>query len=198
MVLKKHVKKTFMKQHILPALRLTLICLIFFSGIYTLIIWGFSFAAKNSGDGQTIIVNNKTVGYELLGQLFTQDKYFWGRPSAVGYNAMGSGGSNKGPSNPDYLKDVQNRIDSFLVHNPRAKKQDIPSDLVTASASGLDPDISPQAAYIQVPRIAKERKMAPDKIKILIEAFVNKPLLGIFGTEKVNVLELNIELDKMQ
>src|ERR1700689_5951211 len=112
-----------MKQHILPALRLSLICLIFFSGIYTLLIWLIAQASPANGDGQPVAVNNKTVGYELEGQNFSQDKYFWSRPSAVGYNAMGSGGSNKGPSNPDYLKDVQNRIDSFFVYNPRAKKQ---------------------------------------------------------------------------
>ena len=187
-----------MKQNILPALRLTLICLIFFSGIYTLLIWAFAFGAPNNGEGQPVIVNNKTVGYELEGQNFTQDKYFWSRPSAVGFNAMGSGGSNKGPSNPDYLKDVQSKIDSFLVHNPKAKKENIPSELVTASGSGLDPDLSPEAAYIQVPRIAKARNITEDKVTVLVTELIDKPLLGFLGTEKINVLKLNVALDKMK
>jgi len=187
-----------MKQNILPALRLTLISLIFFSGIYTLLIWVFAFVAPNNGEGQPVIVNNKTVGYELEGQNFTQDKYFWSRPSAVGYNAMGSGGSNKGPSNPDYLKDVQSKIDSFLVHNPKAKKENVPSELVTASGSGLDPDLSPEAAYIQVPRIAKARNITQDKVTVLVSELIDKPLLGFLGTEKINVLKLNVALDKMK
>jgi K+-transporting ATPase ATPase C chain len=187
-----------MKQNILPALRLTLISLIFFSGIYTLLIWAFAFIAPNNGEGQPIIINNKTVGYELEGQNFTQDKYFWSRPSAVSYNAMGSGGSNKGPSNPDYLKDVQSKIDSFLVHNPKAKKENVPSELVTASGSGLDPDLSPEAAYIQVARIAKARNITEDKVTVLVSELIDKPLLGFLGTEKINVLKLNVALDKMK
>jgi len=187
-----------MKQHILPALRLTLVCLIFFSGIYTLLIRVFAFATPNNGEGQPVITANRTVGYELEGQNFTQDKYFWSRPSAVGYNAMGSGGSNKGPSNPDYLKDVDTKIDSFMAHNPGVKKEDIPSELVTASGSGLDPDLSPGAAYIQVPRIARSRKMAEDKIKVLVGEMIDKPFIGFLGTEKINVLDLNVALDNMK
>ena len=136
-----------MKQHILPAVRLTIFCLLFFCGAYTLIILGIAQAAPNKGLGETVSVNNKVAGYKLEGQSFTNDNYFNGRPSAAGYNAAGSSGSNKGPSNPDYLKDLQSRIDSFLVHNPAVKKESIPSDLVTASGSGLDPDISPAAAH---------------------------------------------------
>jgi potassium-transporting ATPase KdpC subunit len=187
-----------MKQNILPALRLTLISVIFFSGIYTLLVWVFAFVAPNNGEGQPMIVNNKTVGYELEGQNFTQDKYFWSRPSAVSYNAMGSGGSNKGPSNPDHLKDVQNKIDSFLVHDPKVKKENVPSELVTASGSGLDPDLSPEAAYIQVARIAKARNITEDKITVLVSELIDKPLLGFLGTEKINVLKLNVALDKMK
>ena len=86
------------------------------------------------GKGETVTVNGKVVGYEKIGQKFTDDKYFWSRPSAVDYNAAGSAGSNKGPSNPDYLKIVQDRIDTFLVHNPGVKKEEIPAELVTASA----------------------------------------------------------------
>jgi potassium-transporting ATPase KdpC subunit len=186
-----------MKQNILPAIKLTITCLLFFSGIYTLLIWVVAQAAPSNGNGQPIIVNNKTVGYTLEGQNFTQDKYFCGRPSAVGYNAMGSGGSNKGTYNPDHLKDVQNKIDSFIAHNPGIKKENIPSELVTASGSGLDPDLSPQAVYIQIPRIAKARHITEDRLKILVDDHIDKPLLGLLGTEKVNVLKLNIELDKI-
>lgn len=117
-----------MKQYIIPALKLTLLCVIFFCGAYSLLILGIAQAAPNKGEGQTIIVNGQVKGYALEGQSFTQDKYFNGRPSAAGYNAAGSSGSNKGPTNPDYLKDVQNRIDSFLVHNPSVQKGNIPAN----------------------------------------------------------------------
>ena len=186
-----------MKQHILPAFRLTLISLIIFSGVYTLLIWLIAQAAPNHGDGETVSANEKLVGYALEGQSFTKDNYFWSRPSAVAYNAAGSGASNKGPSNPDYLKDLKSRVDSFLIHNPSVQKKDIPSDLITASASGLDPDLSPQGAYVQIARIAKARKINEEKIKALVNNHIQTPFLGMFGTEKVNVLKLNIDLDKL-
>jgi K+-transporting ATPase ATPase C chain len=184
-----------MKQHLLPAIRITLVSLIFFCVVYSLLILGIAQFGPNKGQGETLAVNGKIVGYELEGQSFTKDNYFNGRPSAAGYNAAGSSGSNKGPSNPDYLKDVQNRIDTFLVHNPTVKKENIPSDLVTASGSGLDPDISPASAYIQVNRIAKERKIDVEKLNMLIDSHIEKP---IPGTEKVNVLKLNIALDQLK
>ncbi len=187
-----------MKQHILPAIKLTLLCVIFFCGAYSLLILGIAQAAPNKGEGQTITVNGQVKGYALEGQSFTQDKYFNGRPSAAGYNAAGSSGSNKGPTNPDYLKDVQTRIDSFLVHNPSVEKQNIPSELVTASGSGLDPDISLQGAMVQVARIAKARNLSEETIRVLISQKVQKPFLGLAGTEKINVLQLNIEVDKLK
>lgn len=187
-----------MKQYIIPALKLTLLCVIFFCGAYSLLILGIAQAAPNKGEGQTIIVNGQVKGYALEGQSFTQDKYFNGRPSAAGYNAAGSSGSNKGPTNPDYLKDVQNRIDSFLVHNPSVQKGNIPSELVTASGSGLDPDVSLQGAIVQVARIAKARNLSEETIRALISQKIQKPLLGLAGTEKINVLQLNIELDKLK
>jgi K+-transporting ATPase ATPase C chain len=187
-----------MKENILPAIRLTIVCILFFCGVYTLFIWGIAQAAPAKGKGETVIVNGKVVGYKLIGQKFTDDKYFWDRPSAVDYNAAGSGGSNKGPTNPDYLKQVQDRIDTFLVHNPRIKKEEIPSDMVTASGSGLDPDISVQGAYVQVKRIAAVRNIPETKIKELVKEHIEKPLLGLFGTEKVNVLQLNIDLDNLK
>ncbi len=187
-----------MKQHILPALRLTLICTLVFVGLYTLLIWGVAQAAPAKGEGETVSVNNKVVGYKLEGQNFTADNYFNDRPSAAGYNAAGSSGSNKGPSNPDYLKQVQDRIDSFLVHNPGIKKEAIPSELVTASGSGLDPDISVEAAKIQVPRIAAVRHIDAAKIYNLVTLHTEGPLVGAFGPSKINVLRLNIALDELK
>lgn len=187
-----------MKQQILPALKITAVCIVLCCAAYSLLILGIAQAAPNKGEGQTIVVNGRVKGYALEGQNFTQDRYFNGRPSATGYNAAGSSGSNKGPSNPDYLKEVQSRIDSFLVHNPGIKKEAIPSELVTASGSGLDPDISAKAAFVQVARIAKARKLAAEKINGLIVQQTKRPLLGLFGTEKINVLELNIALDELK
>jgi len=187
-----------MKNNILPAIRLTLVCMVFFMGIYSLVILAGAQLAPGKGKGETVVVNNQVVGWKLLGQKFTDDKYFWSRPSAVDYNAAGSGGSNKGPSNPDYLQLVQERIDSFLVHNPGIKKEEIPADMVTASGSGLDPDISPAGAYIQVKRVAAVRRLPEEKIKALVEKLIDKPLAGIFGPSKVNVLKLNIAVDQLR
>lgn len=187
-----------MKQNIFPALRLSFVCMIFFMGIYSLIIWLPAQAAPGKGKGETVISNNRIVGWKLLGQKFTDDKYFWGRPSAVDYNAASSGGSNKGPTNPDYLKQVEDRIDTFLVHNPGIQKNEIPSDLVTASGSGLDPNISVEGAYVQVKRVAAARNLSQEKLKELVTQHVEKPLLGLFGTERVNALDLNIALDQLK
>jgi len=187
-----------MKQNILPAIRLTLVCMVFFMGIYAALILAGAQLAPGKGKGETVSANNRVVGWKLLGQKFTDDKYFWSRPSAVDYNAAGSGGSNKGPSNPDYLKQVQERIDSFLVHNPAVKKDEIPSDLVTASGAGLDPHISVQGAYVQVKRVAAARNIPVEKVNALVEKSIEAPLAGLFGTKRVNVLQLNIELDKLK
>jgi len=184
-----------MKQNLLSAIRLTLVCMVFFMGIYSLVILAGAQLVTGKGKGETVAVNGKVVGWKLLGQKFTDDKYFWSRPSAVDYNAAGSGGSNKGPTNPDYLQQVQDRIDTFLVHNPGVKNEEIPSDLVTASGAGLDPHISAQGAYVQVNRIASVRNLPAEQVKTLVERNIEKPLLGLFGTERVNVLQLNIDLD---
>lgn len=162
--------------------------------IYPLFIAAVGKATPGGGKGETVSVNGKVVGYEKVGQKFTDDKYFWGRPSAVDYNAAGSAGSNKGPSNPDYLKIVQDRIDTFLVRNPGIKKEEIPAEMVTASGSGLDPHISPASAYIQVKRIAAKRNLQEDKLRTLVENQTEKTMLG---PSVVNVLKLNIALDKM-
>mgnify|MGYP000928718965 CR=1 FL=1 len=186
-----------MKHNLLTAVRLTLVCMIFFSGIYTCIVLGFAQIAPNKGKGELIRSNGKMY-YKNIGQKFTDDKYFYSRPSAVGYNAAGAGGSNKGPSNPEYLHEVHARIDSFMVHNPGTNESTIPSDIVTASGSGLDPHISVQAANIQVNRIATIRGIAAGNLQQLILSHIEKPLMGIIGTERINVLELNIALDNLK
>ncbi len=185
-----------MKKNILPALRLTLICMILFMGIYTIIMLGIAQLAPGQGKGAMVIREDRSFHINV-GQSFVQDKYFWSRPSAVNYNAAGSGGSNKGPSNPEYLAIIQDRIDTFLVHNPGVSKNEIPSDLVTASGSGLDPHISVQAATIQVKRIAKARDISENELFQLIQKNTEKPWLGLFGTERINVLRLNLELDNI-
>ena len=187
-----------MSQNILPAIRLTLVCMVFFMGIYSLVILAGAQLAPGRGKGETVSFNNRIVGWKLLGQKFTDDKYFWGRPSAVDYNAASSGASNKGPTNPDYLKQVQDRIDTLLLHNPGVKKEEIPSDMVTASGAGLDPNISVESAYVQVSRIAKARNLPVDEVKALVDKHIEAPLLGLFGTRKINVLSLNIALDEMK
>ncbi|GAB3959671.1 K(+)-transporting ATPase subunit C [Spirosoma harenae] len=187
-----------MKTHIGPAIRLTLVMLVLLVVIYPLVVTGIAKLAPGGGKGETVTVNGKVVGYKLIGQKFTEDRYFTSRPSAVDYNAAGSAGSNKGPSNPDYLKTVQARIDTFLVHNPGVAKADIPAELVTASASGLDPDLSPAGAKIQVARIAKVRGISAEKLTQLVDEHTEGPLLRVFGPAKVNVLALNIALDRVK
>ncbi len=183
-----------MKQYILPSIKLTVVMILLCAVAYPLLIAGIGKFAPGRGAGEKLTVNGKVVGYEKLGQKFTEDKYFWGRPSAVDYNAAGSGGSNKGPSDTGYLKQVSDRIDSFLVHNPAVKKEQVPSEMVTASGSGLDPDISKASALIQVERISQARKMDRQRIIDLINMQEEKPL---FGPARINVLKLNIALDKM-
>lgn len=164
--------------------------------IYPMAIFGIAQLAPNKGKGETITVNGKVVGYQKIGQKFDKSNYFWGRPSAVDYNAAGSGGSNKGPSNPDYLALVQKRIDTFLIVHAYLKKSEIPSDMVTASGSGLDPNISPQGALIQVKRVAVARNLSESKVKALVETKINSP--AVIGTATVNVLELNAALDELK
>ncbi len=187
-----------MKKYIGPGLKLTLVMIILCAVLYPLLIAGVGKLAPGGGKGETVKVNGKVVGYEKIGQKFTDDKYFWGRPSSVDYNAAGSAGSNKGPSNPDYFKIVQDRIDTFLVHNPGVKKKEIPAELITASGSGLDPDISPAGANVQVKRFAAARKIDEQKIRDLIEKHTEGPLAGMLGPSKINVLKLNVALDELK
>jgi potassium-transporting ATPase KdpC subunit len=184
-----------MKKNLLISLKMTLVMIVLCAVVYPLLIAGIGKATPDGGKGKTVSVNGKVVGYENIGQKFTDDKYFNGRPSAVDYNAAGSAGSNKGPSNPDYLQVVKDRIDTFSVHNPGIKKEEIPADLVTASGSGLDPHLSPAAAYVQVKRIAAVRGIAEDKVRTLVEQHVEKTILE---PPVVNVLKLNIALDNLE
>ncbi|MBN9385527.1 MAG: K(+)-transporting ATPase subunit C [Chitinophagaceae bacterium] len=186
-----------MKKYILISAKLTLVFIILCCVIYPLILSGVGKLTPGKGKGETLVVDGKVVGYANVGQKFDKDIYFWGRPSAVNYNAAGSGGSNKGPSNPDYLKDVQTKIDTFLTHHPGVKKEDIPAELVTCSGSGLDPDLSPAAVKIQIRRVAAARRMSEVVLTELIEKQTERPFLGLFGPSKVNVLKLNIALDKL-
>ena len=183
-------------KNIFSILKFTLLTVILFAVIYPLAIYGIAQFAPNQGKGETISVNGKVVGYQKIGQKFDKPNYFWGRPSAVDYNAAGSAGSNKGPSNAEYLALVQKRIDTFLIVHPYLKKSEIPADMVTASGSGLDPNISPEGALIQVKRVAKERNLAETKVKALVESKINKPT--VMGTPTVNVLELNVALDQLK
>jgi potassium-transporting ATPase KdpC subunit len=187
-----------MKKYIWPSIKLTLFLILVLAVLYPILIAAISKAAPGQGKGKTVAVNGKVVGYENVGQKFTEDKYFNGRPSAVDYNAAGSAGANKSISNADYKQVVQDRIDTFLVHNPGVKKADIPAELLTASGSGLDPDISPAAAMIQIRRIAAARQLSENKLVTLVSEHVRGPLLGFAGPAKINVLTLNIALDTLK
>lgn len=187
-----------MKKYIIQSIRLSLVLIVLLGVIYPITIALAGKFSKGNGGGEKITKNGKVIGYVLLGQSFTKPNYFWGRPSAVAYNAAGSAGSNKGPSNPDYLKEVANRIDTLLKYNPSLKKEDIPADMVTASGSGLDPNISEQGAHIQIKRIAAYRKIDERKIARLVAENTNSPFLGLFGPSAVNVLKLNLALDELR
>jgi len=183
-----------MKANIFSSIKLTLLCLVFFSGLYTLIVYGAATLAPGQGEGRTITYQNKKY-YTNVGQHFTSEQYFWSRPSAVDYNAAGSGGSNKGPSNPGYLETVAARIDTFLKYNPGIDRSEIPADLVTASGSGLDPHISEQAAKVQIKRIAHARGIAEDDVRKVVDNVLERPW---FGKGHLNVLKANIALDQIK
>ncbi|HTN21318.1 MAG TPA: K(+)-transporting ATPase subunit C [Pelobium sp.] len=186
-----------MKTNIFPAIRLTLVCTVFFCFFYNGLVWGVAQLMPDKGAGTLLTANGKTY-YENVGQKFDKPGYFWSRPSAVDYNAAGSGGSNKGPSNPGYLNEVETRIEAFLKANPTVKRKDIPADLVTASGSGLDPNISVEGAQVQVERVASERNVSAEKLRALIATNTEKPLTGAFGPSKINVLKLNIALENLK
>ena len=184
---------------LLKSIKITLVFCVFFSVFYILVLWLFArVAGPNQGNAEVVTLNGKVVGAANVGQKFTEDIYFWGRPSCAGdgYDATSSSGSNKGPTNPEYLAEVKSRIDTFLVHHPYLSRKDVPAEMVTASGSGLDPDITPQSAYVQVKRVAQARGMDVEEVRRIVDKAVEKPLLGVFGTEKVNVLKLNIAIEE--
>lgn len=187
-----------MKKYLLTSIRLSVVLMVLVCVIYPLALAFAGKFAKGAGGGEKVTRNGKTVGYALLGQSFTKPEYFWGRPSAVGYNAAGSAGSNKGPSNPDYLKDVAGRVDTLLKYHPYARRADIPADLVTSSGSGLDPNISVEGARLQVKRVADYRKLDENRVAALVAKHTTHPLLGLFGPSFVNVLQLNLDLDELK
>lgn len=174
---------------------------VFLSLGYMLVLWIFAkVAGPGNGNAEVVKVDGKVVGAANVGQQFTQDIYFWGRPSCAGdgYDAANSAGSNKGPTNPEYLAEVEARIDSFLVHHPYLDRKDVPAEMVTASGSGLDPDITPQSARVQIKRVAVARHLDEQVVANLVEKSIEQPLLGLFGTAKVNVLKLNVALDTLK
>lgn len=181
-----------MKNHIISALRLTLVMLVIV-GIYLGIVYAGSKVLPTQGNAEIIHYKGQKF-YANIGQEFKSAKYFHGRPSAVDYNAAGSAGSNKGPSNEEYLQMVQKRIDTLKMQNPEMKDVKVPVELVTASGSGLDPDISPEGALYQAKRIAKVRNISIEKVNDLIK---NQTEKSLFGPSKVNVLKLNIALNEL-
>jgi potassium-transporting ATPase KdpC subunit len=147
--------------------------------------------------GSLVVEGGKTVGSTLIGQPFDDPKYFWGRPSATspfGYNAASSSGSNLSPTNADLVKTVQGRVDALRAADP-GNTAPVPVDLVTASGSGLDPDISPAAALYQVHRVARARKLDEAAVRDLVARYTEPRQLGFLGEPRVNVLRLNLALD---
>jgi potassium-transporting ATPase KdpC subunit len=198
-----------MLREIRPAI-LVLVALTLITGLaYPLAMTGIAqIVFPNQANGSMIERDGTVVGSALIGQEFTSDKYFHGRPSATTapdpkdptktvpapYNAENSGASNLGPSNKALIDRVQGDIDTLKKENPTAA---VPIDLVTTSASGLDPDISPEAAQFQVPRIAKTRNLPEDRLRQLVVDNTQGRLLGLLGEPRVNVLLLNLALDKL-
>ena len=155
-------------------------------------------ASPNDGEAELVYADGKAVGAANVGQIFTDSIYFWGRPSAVDYDGGGAGGSNKGTTNPEYLAEVEGRIAAFLEAHPYLSREEVPSEMVTASGSGLDPDISVRGAEVQARRGAQARGMDEQEVLRIIGEQTEGPWLGLFGTSKVNVLKLNVALDAAQ
>ena len=180
-----------------PAISMFVLFTIICGGIYPAVVTGIAQACFPREAGGSFLTDrgNREVGSSLIGQPFSDVKYFWGRPSAstdFGYNPMGSSGSNSGPTNPDFLKTVADRV---KVLRDTGVTGSVPADLVEASASGLDPHITPESAELQVPRVAKARGISAAEIRRAIAAHTEGRQFGILGDPRVNVLELNLALD---
>jgi K+-transporting ATPase ATPase C chain len=184
-----------MKKNLLIAFWFTLVTTVIFGVLYPLAITGLSqLLFPDRANGQLIQKNGKIVGSRIIGQSFTGPGYFHSRPSnaGTGYDATASGGSNLGPTNKNLLDRVKGDVEKARVENPRAP---IPVDLVTASGSGLDPEISPPATEFQLDRVARERGMKEDDLRALVQKHTKGRDLGLLGEPRVNVLELNLDLD---
>jgi potassium-transporting ATPase KdpC subunit len=184
-----------MRKQITVAIVYTLVTTVIFGILYPLAVTGVSqllFPAQ--ANGSLIVKNGQVVGSHLIGQAFTADKYFHSRPSSAGngYDPLASGGSNLGPTNQTLVSRVAQDVAKYQQENPG---QAIPADLVTSSGSGLDPDISPGSAEFQVARVAKARGVGADQIRKLVAKHTQGRQLGVFGEARVNVLDLNLELD---
>ena len=187
-----------MKQLII-AVRVTLVFAILTGVAYPLLVTGLSKAIfPHQANGSLVEANGKTIGSELIGQRFTRPEYFQGRPSAAGsdgYDGLASGGPNFGPTNQHLVDRVQGDLKKFKEANP-AYTGPVPADLLTASGSGLDPDISPASAEAQVSRVASTRGMSPDALRQLVASHTEGRQFGVLGEPRVNVLQLNLALDQ--
>jgi K+-transporting ATPase ATPase C chain len=190
-----------LKQMLRPLLVLFVLLTALTGFVYPLVVTGIGkIAFPDQASGSLVVRDGKLVGSSLISQSFQDPKYFWGRLSAttpMPNNASSSGGSNFGPTNPALLDAVKARIDALKMADPD-NTLPIPVDLVTASASGLDPDITPAAALYQVARVARVRGLDPLKLREMVLAQVKGPQWGIFGESRVNVLLLNLSLDHAQ
>ena len=190
-----------MKTIIRPAIILFALLTVITGLIYPLLITevGKVFFPESSS-GRLIYIGDRLVGSELIGQSFADVKYFWSRPSATApmtYNASASSGSNLGPLNPGLTDLIKSRIEKLKL-NDSSSSTPIPVDLVTSSASGLDPDISAAAALFQVPRVSKSRNLSPSAVIDLVQRNTEHKWMGWFGEERVNVLKLNLALDQLK
>ena len=187
-----------MGAYLRPALTSLLLFTLVTGVAYPLLVTGVAqLVFPSQANGSLIVRDGTVVGSALIGQPFDDPKYFWGRPSATslfGYNAAASSGSNLSPTNPAFVSTVQGRVDALRAGDPGTRGP-VPADLVTASASGLDPHISPAAALYQVSRVARERKLSPEAVHAIVERHVEGRFLGLLGEPRVNVLALNLALD---
>ncbi|AUM63400.1 potassium-transporting ATPase subunit C [Brevibacillus laterosporus] len=184
----------------LKNIRVSLVLLLICGVIYPLLMTGLAQALMPAQANGSLITDaaGKVVGSKLIGQSFTDPKYFSGRVSSIEYNAAGSGSNNYAPSNPALVERMKKDVAAFLTANPTIVQAEIPADLVTNSASGLDPHITPEAARVQVPRIAALRNLTTDQLNHLIRNHTEDRSLGLFGEKRVNVLELNMALDQVK